>query len=146
LLIAFKHGFVRADHVSIAFATIVLCVLIIGFLYTDRYLIWALSIAVILTLVMSIRGDPVLGKEVIERYGLGTASSGAKRGEILAFCTERAIASFSRVTYKSTWNTYHGAWDGLRLRMSKSNALEDEYERAISDIRNDYPLPALTGT
>jgi hypothetical protein len=146
LLVAFKHGFVRADHLLIAFISLAVFILIIGFLYTDRYLIWSLSIVMILISIISVRHDPVLSKEVIERFGVRTASGGRRQREILAFYSERAIGVFSRVTYKSTWNTYSGVWEGLRLRVSPSNGLEDRFVRAIANIRNDYALPELKGT
>jgi hypothetical protein len=101
----------------------------------------------VFTAATSIIRDPVLVKEVHERFGVGAAwTGGERRRDILAFCSERAIAAYSRSTYKNTWRTYSGAWKGLYSRVIQSNDLENRFAGAKSSIRNDYSLPALKGT
>jgi len=146
LLVAFKHGFIATAGLSSAFSSFAVLILIIGLLFIDRYLIWSLSIIMVLTAATSIMRDAVLLEEVHERFGVGAAWSTGRRGDILQFCVERATEAYSRTTYKSTWNTYSQAWDGLHARFSRNNALADRFERAIADIRSGYALPALNGT
>ena len=146
LLVVFKHGFIATAALSGAFSSFAVFILILGFLYMDRYLIWSLSIIMVLTAATSVMRDGVLIEEVRARFGVGAAWSGGARGDILAFCLERATEAYSRTTYKSTWNTYSQAWDGLHARFSRNNGLAVRFERAKADIRSEYALPALNGT
>jgi len=146
LLVAFKHGFIATAALSGAFSSFAVFILIIGLLYMDRYLIWSLSIILVLTAATSIMRDKVLVEEVHERFGVGAAWSGGAQGDILAFCEERAIGALSRTTYGSALSTYSQAWDGLYARVSRSNGLAVQFARAKADIRSEYVLPALNGT
>jgi hypothetical protein len=146
LLVVFKHGFMATPALWGAFSSFAVFILIIGFLYMDRYLIWSLSIILVLTAATSTMRDKVLLEEVHERFGVGAAWSGGARGDILAFCVKRAIGAFSRTTYGSAWSTYSQAWDGLYARVSRSNGLAVRFARAKADIRSEYALPALNGT
>lgn len=146
LLIGFKHGFVRTDHVFIAFNLLVIIILAIGFLYTNRYLVASLSVAVALVVGISFRQEPILTKEVKETFGVGTATQGKRRGEILTFISKRALGTFSRITYQSTYNTYASAWEGLRLRLANGNALRNRFQGAIAKIRSEYTVPVLKGS
>jgi len=147
LLVAFKHGFIAVMNVSSAFASLAVYLLIISFLYMDGVLIWSLSIVMLITAATSIIRDPVLVKEVHERFGVGAAwTGGERRGDILAFCVERAIAAYSRATYIKTWSTYSGAGRGLYSRVMQRNDLEDRFAGAKANIRNHYALPKLEGT
>jgi hypothetical protein len=146
LLIAFKHGFVRTDHLSIAFNSLVIITLIIGFLYTDKYLIGSLLISILLVVAVDFRQDPVLIKEVRAKFGAGTVAGRGSRTEILAFISKRAIGTLARITYKSTCNTYTGAWEGIRSRLADSNGLQDRFIRAMAILGSEYPLPALKGS
>jgi hypothetical protein len=147
LLVSFKHGFVAVMNVSGAFAALTVYILIIGFLCMDRYLVWSLSIVMVITAATSPIHDPVLVKEVHERFGVGAAWTGGEgRSDILAFCLERATAAYSRNTFKRTWSTYSEAGKGLYSRVIQSNDLDNQFAEAKSSIRNDYALPALKGT
>jgi hypothetical protein len=146
LLVVFKHGFIATAALSGAFSSFAVFILILGFLYMDRYLIWSLSIIMVLTAATSVMRDGVLIEEVRARFGVGAVWSGGARGDILAFCVERASEAYSRTTYKSTWNTYSQAWSGLRARVSRNNSLAVRFARAKADIRSEYALPALNGT
>jgi hypothetical protein len=144
-LVALKHGFVIVMSVSGTFATLAVFALIMGFLYVDRYLVWALSIAILITAATSIIRDPVLIKQVHGKFGVGVAWTGGQtRGDILAFCLQRAREAYERTTYKSTLNTYTGAWKGLYSRVN--NDLENQFVAAKANINHDYPLPVLKGT
>jgi hypothetical protein len=147
LLVAFKHGFIAVMNVSSAFASLAVYLLIIGFLYVDRALIWSLSIVMLITAATSIIRDPVLVREVHERFGVGAAwTGGERRSDILVFCVERAIAAYSRATYKRIWSTYSEAGKGLYSRVMQRNDLEDRFAEAKANIRNYYALPTLEGT
>jgi hypothetical protein len=147
LLVAFKHGFVIVMNVSGAFASVAIFVLILGFLYLDKKLVWTLAIATTLTATTSIIRDPVLVKEVHDRFGVGAAwTGGQNRGDILAFCLERAADAFTRTTYKTTWNTYADAWQGLATRLLQKGALEQRFAQSETNIRNYYSLPTLKGS
>jgi hypothetical protein len=111
----------------------------------DRFLLAAMSIAILLTIVTAGQGDAVLNKEVHERFGPGVTWSGEKRPDIFQFCLDRAIGAYSRTTYLNTWKTYSAVWDGIHSRMSQSDDLAVRYRQALEDIRNDYPLPVLKG-
>jgi hypothetical protein len=146
LLIAFKHGFVRTDHLSVAFNSLVIIILIIGFLYTDKYLIGSLLISIVLVVAVDFRQDPVLIREVREKFGVGTVAGQGHRTEILAFISKRAIGTLSRITYESTCNTYTVAWEGIRSRLADSNGLQNRFIRAMAILGSEYPLPALKGS
>jgi hypothetical protein len=146
LFVAFKHGFVRTDHVSIAFNMLVILILTIGFLYTDRYLLASLLVAIVLVVAIDFRQEPLLTREVRETFGVGTATGGKRRGEILAFVSKRALRTFSRITYQSTCSMYTSVWEGLRLRLIESNALQNRFQRAMANIRSKYTVPELNGT
>jgi hypothetical protein len=143
--VAFKHGIVKSEGLSGIFASLALFVLMISFLYMDRFLLAAMSIAILLTIVTAVQGDAVLNKEVHERFGPGVTWSGEKRPDIFQFCLDRAIGAYSRTTYLNTWKTYSAVWDGIHSRMSQSDDLAVRYRQALEDIRNDYPLPVLKG-
>jgi hypothetical protein len=144
-LVAFKHGFIAATAATSAFASLVVLILIIAFLHVDRYLIWSLSIALLLTVSTSVTRDAVLVKQVHERFGVGAAEGGGRRGEILAFCLKKALGAYPRTTYISTWNTYSGAWKGIRLRLTHGE-LENSFLKAEASIRDAYAVPPLNGT
>lgn len=146
LLVAFKHGFVRTDHLSIAFNSLAIIILTIGFLYTDRYLTGSLLVVIVLVVGIYFRQEPVLTREVRENFGPGTANGGGRRGEILTFMSKRAIGTFSRITYESTCNTYTAAWEGIRSRLTDSDGLQDRFVRALANIRSEYAVPALEGS
>ncbi len=146
LLVAFKHGFIAAAAVSSAFSSFAVFIIIIGFLYIDKTLIWSLSIVMLLTAATSITRDVTLVNEVHEKFGVGAAWSGGRRGDVLAFCVERAIGAYSRTTYKSTWGKYTDAWEGLYARISQKDGLAARFDKAKADIRNGYAPPALSGT
>jgi len=146
LLVAFKHGFIASTAVTIAFSTLVILNLTIALLRVDRYLIWSLCIALVLTVFTSVTRDAVLLKEVHEKFGVGAAEGGEKQREILAYCLKKAFGAYGRTTYVSTWNTYRGAWHGLVLRLTRSGELKDSYLRAEESVRDAYPIPALIGT
>jgi len=147
LLVAFKHGFIASSAIAGSFGALSVLILIIGLLYIDRYLVCSLSIAMVLTSVTSLTREPVLGKEVRDKFGVGAAWTGGEgRRDILAFCEQRAVGAYARLTYKTTWNTYTSAWQGLRSRLSRNNDLENEYDRSLSSIRGAYALPALKGS
>jgi hypothetical protein len=146
LLIAFKHGFVRTDHLSIAFNSLVIIVLIIGFLHTDKYLIGSLLISIVLVVAVDFRQDPVLIREVRGVFGAGTVARQGGKTEILVFISKKAIGTLSRVTYESTWNTYAAAWEGIRLRLADRNGLRNRFVRAMATLRSEYPLPTLKGS
>jgi hypothetical protein len=144
-LVAFKHGIVKVEGLAGIFASLVLFILIIGFLYMDRYLISALSVAILLTTITAVRGDAVLNKEVHDKFGADVTWSGDKRADIFEFCVDRAMGAYARTTYQSTWKTYSSLWEGIRARMSRGSELEARYRQAVEDIRNDYPLHAIKG-
>jgi hypothetical protein len=146
LLVAFKHGFVRADHLAIAFNSFAIIILTITFLYADRYLIGSLIVVIVLVGGIYFRYDPVLIGEIREHFGSGTATGEEHRREILSFISRRAIATFPRVTYESTWSTYTDAWRGMRSRLAHSNRLQERFARALANIRSEYNMPALKGT
>jgi hypothetical protein len=65
----------------------------------------------VITAATSIIRDPVLVKEVHERFGVGAAWTGGEgRGDILAFCVERATAAYSRATFIK--NLEYVQWSG----------------------------------
>lgn len=144
-LVAFKHGIVKVEGLAGIFASLVLFILTIGFLYMDRYLVSALSVAILLTTITAVRGDAVLNREVHDKFGANVTWSGDKRADIFEFCLDRAMGAYVRTTYQSTWKTYSSLWEGIRTRMSGSNELEARYRQAVEDVRNDYPLPAIKG-
>jgi hypothetical protein len=146
LLVGFKHGFVRTDHVSIAFNLLVILILTISFLYTDKYLLASLLVAIALVVGIDFRQEPLLTREVRETFGVGTATGGKRRGEILAFVSKRALRTFSRITYQSTCSVYTSAWEGIRLRVTESNALQNRFQRAMANIRSEYAVPVFDGT
>jgi len=144
--VAFKHGVVNGDGLRDVFSSIAMFVLIIGFIYWDKYLIWALSIAIVLTTVNGARGDQELNREVHERFGANVTVSGASREDILKFCLEKAGGVYYRTTFGNIWKKYSGVWDGTRARLSNGNELGIRFQRAVEYIRSDYPLPALNGS
>lgn len=146
LLVIFKHGFVNSLAVSSAFRALAVLILIVGFIQLDRCLIWSLTIAMILTAATSVMQDPMLVKEVHERFGVVVTWSGEKRADIFAFFAERALGAYSRNTYKSTWKTFADAWEGLHSRMGQGNELEVRFARAMEDIRSGNPIPVLKGS
>jgi hypothetical protein len=146
VLEAFKHGFVADANMPGVFISLTVYILMIAFLYTDRLLIWSLSIVMVLAAVTSVRHDPVLVREVHDKFGTGSTWRGENRADIFAFCVQRAADAISRSTYKSTWNTYRDAWEGFRARVSQSNGLNDQFASAMATITRDYTIPALGGT
>ncbi len=146
LLVAFKHGFVRTDHVQIAFTAILAFTLIVSSLYADRYLIGSLIVLLLLVVGIYFRLDPLLVREVRGSFGIGTATSAGRRWDIINFIRKRSLSTLARVTYGSTFNTYTTAWDGLRLRLTDRNGLNQRYDRALANLRKEYPVPTLKGT
>lgn len=146
LLVAFKHGFVRADHEAIAFNSLLIFLLTIRCLYTDKYLVGSLFLISVIVVGIYCRHDPILVREVRERFGVGTAAGGSRRRQLLAFISEKATGTFSRTTYESTLDTYLTAWDGMRLRLTDNKSLQDRFVRAMADIRSEYDVPVLNGT
>lgn len=145
-LVTFKHGFVKAEGVSGAFLSLAVCIIIIGLLYIDRYLVWSLSICLALTVSTSVIQDAVLRDQVHKRFGSDITASGEARRDILAFCAERALGAYARSSYQATWNTYRQAWNGLRIRMSRGERLDEQFAVAVAQIRESYPIPQLTGS
>jgi hypothetical protein len=146
LLVAFKHGFIATAAIYSTFSSFAVLLVIISFIYIDRSLAWSLSIVMFLTVATSIERDVVLVEEVHARFGVGAAWSGNQRGDILKFCTARAIQAYSRTTYKSTWGTYRDAWEGLRIRADRGNGLPAQFLKAKADMKRERPLPKLNGT
>jgi len=146
LFVVFKHGFVKADEVPTAFASLSVIAIILGFLVWDRYAVVAITIAVVLAAGTSVMSDTVLYKEVHEKFGMGVAWGGGRRTDVLKFCIDRAAGAYARSTYESTWSTYRDLWDGLRIRMGNSRQLEERFEAAKAAIRNSMPIPALQGS
>jgi hypothetical protein len=144
-LVVFKHGFIATAAATGAFSSFAAFLLIIGFLYIDRALVWSVLIMMILATATSITRDTVLTNEVHNRFGVGTAWSGGERLDILRFCVRKALPAYSRMTYKSTWNTYREAWGGLRARIIQSDDLTKEFAKAKGDIADKASLPVLTG-
>jgi len=146
LLVIFKHGFVKAEGVRSAFVSLTAFALIAAFFYVDRWMIWAASIALVLTIGTSVMGDGVLNKQVHDRFGSGVTWGGTSRKDILAFCIDRAAGAYARTTYMNTWRTYSDAWEGLAARIGFGASLEDKYTKAIAKIQDAYPVPRLNGS
>jgi hypothetical protein len=146
LFVAFKHGFVRSDHESIAFVSLVFFLFIISFLYIDRYLIVAFCIVILIVTGIDFRRDPLLIKDVRDSFGTGTISRPDRRKQVAIFIAKKAPVVFADVTFKTTLDTYLSAWQGLRLRFSSGNLLAARYENATAMIRTEYSLPAFEGT
>jgi len=146
LLIAFKHGFVRTDHLPIAFNSLVIIISIVGFLYKDRYLIGALLVSILLVVAIDFRQDPELIKQVRGEFGAGTVARQGGKTEILAFISRRAIGTLSRVTYKSAYSTYAEAWDGIRSRLADRDSLQNRFTRGMANLGGEYPLSTLEGS
>jgi hypothetical protein len=102
----------------------------------------------VLVLIFGIvfRTDPVLVKEVRESFGRGTITDAGHRGQVISFMATKAIGTLYRITYQSARNTYATSWEGLRLRLRGSNALEDQFAKAMANIRSEYAIPAISGT
>ena len=146
LFVPFKHGFVGVSAISSAFASLAIFLIILQFLYSDRSLNWLLCFAILTTTATSIIRDPVLIKDVHDRFGVGGAWTGSKpRTDILKFCMQRALPAYARSTYKRTWATYSGAWNGINLRLFHPSELNRKYSEALLDIRKEYPLAVLSG-
>ena len=147
LLVAFKHGFVSVLNVSTAFSSVAILIVLIGMHSLNKYLVWALCIAITMATATSIIHEPVLVKQVHDRFGVGVVWTGGKgRSEILSFCLERAPAGYARATYKRTWGTYSNAWDGLSSRLKGNDELRHQFDLANATIRSAYPIPLLQGT
>lgn len=146
LMIAFKHGFVRTDHISIAFNSLVIIISMISFLYADKYLIGSLLVSIVLVVAINFRQDPMLVRDVREEFGAGTVARQGGKTAILAFISRKALGTLSRIAYQSTCNTYATAWEGMRLRLADSGGLQNRFMRAMANLGSEYPLPALKGT
>lgn len=146
MLVPVKHGLVTVAGMSAVFASLSVFVMTIGFLYLDKCLIWALSVLVALTVLTSVRQDPALISAVHEKFGIGVTWRGGGRSDVLEFCLKRAPAAYSRSTYKRTWDTYSGAWDGVRSRLARGNDLREQYVGALAGIRKGYSVPPLKGS
>ena len=146
LLVTFKHGFVKSEGVCGAFLSLAVCIVIIGLLYLDRYLVWSLSICLALTVSTSVVQDSVLRDEVHKRFGSDITASGEARRDVLMFCAERALGAYARSSYQATWNTYRHAWDGLRTRLGQGEKLDGQFTIAVAQIRESYPIPQLAGS
>jgi hypothetical protein len=146
LLVAFKHGFVRGDHEAIAFNSLLIFLLTIRCLYTDKYLVGSLLFISVIVVGIYCRHDPILVREVREKFGVGTVAGGSHRKQLLAFISEKATGVVSRSTYESTLDTYMTAWEGLHLRLTDSKGLQARFVGAMADIRSEYAVPALKGT
>jgi len=142
-LVTFKHTVITATVAG--FSSLFVLIIILAFLITNRYLVWLLSIVLVLSAAASVRQDPVLVKAVHDKFGAGVNWGGNRRADIFAFCLEEASGAYSRTTYKTTWETYSGAFKGLRSRISPGNALADRFAKAEADIRSGAPVPALPG-
>lgn len=146
LLIAFKLGFVRLDHLLVAYSTIAVFALIICLLYVDRYLIWSLCLTLLISVGVAMTKDDLpLTKRTIAEFKTGMHSDPGNRAQMLSSVSRTARSEFARTTYKSTWNTYRSAWDGLRARLEDGDTLPDRYKLAIETIRRENPLPSLNG-
>jgi hypothetical protein len=146
MFVAFKHGFVRGDHVPIAFNCLILFILIIGFISIDVYLLTALGLAVVTLLGIPLRTDPILINEVRASFGYGTTTDLQHRREVVIFIAKKSLEVTARTTYKQTVDTYIDAWRGLRLRTAHGDALQDRFRTAIANIRSEYAVPPLSGT
>jgi hypothetical protein len=94
----------------------------------------------------SVRLDGVLINQVHEKFSVGVTWGGNRRSDVLSFCLKNAAGAYSRTTFINTWNTYHGAWEGLRTRLRRDNELGARYEEAKATIRSGAPVPALPGS
>jgi hypothetical protein len=56
------------------------------------------------------------------------------------------INSSSGSIYNNIRITYSNAWDGLRLRLSGTNKLREGFDKRVSTIKKEFPIPALHGT
>jgi hypothetical protein len=145
--VAFKHGFVIAMDSWTAFASLVVFMLIVSMLYTDRYMGWTLAACIVATSTTAVVRDPVLVQQVHDRFGVGAAwKGGSQRSDILSFCLRRSAAAYARVTYERTLNSYRSEWTGLRSRFSIRNGLRVQYERSLAAIRDSHQLSALNGS
>lgn len=148
LLVAFKHGFVRSDHLVLAFISLTIILFVLGLLYIDRYIIGSLFLAVICVLGISFRQDRVLRAEVRQSFGVGVSTDwgGARRAAILTFISKKAPGILARITYENAIGAYTDAWQGIRLRLLDSGSLQKRFEIAMANIRKEYTPPAIRGT
>jgi hypothetical protein len=147
LLIAFKLGFVRSDHVWSAFACPVVFVLLISFAYPIRMLRWTLGVTMLFVVALSIlKGDPDLTKEVLGKFKGSPTVHAVPRNQAIAFAAHALAVEFSRATYLSTLHTYSEAWHGLAARTGLAESLPSRYEHALAKIRTEHPIPAMPGT
>jgi len=147
LLVAFKHGFVRSDHILISFISLMFILFTLSLLYTDRYVTRSLLLVFAVVVGISFRQDPAMRAEVKQQFGVGVTANwgGNRRRAIIRFVAQKAPETFARVTYKSTVSTYTDAWEGLRLRLS-NHGLQRRFETAISNIQKEYSPPVSEGT
>jgi hypothetical protein len=147
-LIAFKHGFVRSDHLVLSFISLTIVLFTLNFLYVDRYIIASFVFVVVLVIGISFRQDHVLRAEVRQSFGVGVSTDwgGANRGAILTFIWKKAPGILARVTYENTVSAYTDAWEGLRLRLLDGGSLQRRFEIATANIRKEYTAPVTTGT
>lgn len=147
LLVAFKHGFVGSSNISLAFTSLAVFLLLACLLSKEKALVWAFSIAVVVTTATSVIRDHTLIDQVHQQFGVGAAWTGPqKRAEILQFCIQRALPAYARRTYESTWNTYRSAWRGTESRLGFGESLKDQFAKANKTIRDEHPLPAFDGS
>ncbi len=146
LLVAFKHGFVASSNLAVAFTALAAYLVLFILFSPHRYLGWCLVLTVTITTATSVIRDHELIKEVHDKFGVGTAWTGPqRRAEMLKFCMQRALPAYARSTYKRTWATYSGAWNGINLRLFHPSELNRKYSEALLDIRKEYPLAVLSG-
>jgi hypothetical protein len=145
MLVAFKHAFVQVSNMPGVFSFLTLYILIVGLLYTDKYLMVSLIVATTLTVITSVCNDSVLYQEVHNNFGVGITWSGEQRSDVFAFCLKRAPEAYCRTTFLSTWNTYRRAWAGLCIRAGRDNGLEHQYVEAVANMRRSYAVPLLNG-
>lgn len=63
-----------------------------------------------------------------------------------AYIDKSYINTSTRQVFENIRNTYVGAWDGLRSRMTESNNLQNRFEHSLDEIRKEYAVATLQGT
>jgi hypothetical protein len=146
LFVIFKHSFTHLDASQVAFPSLAVIALLVSFLHFDRYLVLALSVAMIFSAGTSVMHDPVLSNAVHEKFGQGITWGGRPREDVFRFSAARALEAYPRTTYQVTWRTYANAWQGLCARTSRGDDLKERFAKDLTDLRSDYALPALKGS
>ena len=118
LFIAFKSGFVRHDgHALIAGSALVIAVLILGIISTDKRLIIALLLSIMVWAYIDI-----------------------------SYHDRPIRKTFENIQHFEFSDTYAGALYGLYCRIKVSNNLHNRFVRSLAEIRKENAIPALQGT